>query len=145
MMFASGREAVLFYVKERMLGFVALGSEYIIESEGFEIQYDSNKIANSASYTVTVETLVDLEKIFKDSLNVMEIQALIAWAINAGPDDPDLNLKSGLTEFQELTKGGKWRRINRMLVKVENGLRRFKYLDLGAKDETRYKKVKCVI
>jgi len=144
MMFASGREAVLFYVKEREMGFVPSGLEYFMEDEGFHLQYDSNTIPGAPHWTETIETLIDLEKVFKASLNELEIHALMAWA-NSDCDDPNLNSKPGLTEYKDLTKTGKWLRIHRMLAKVENGLRKFKYLDPTAMDKTRYKKPKCVI
>jgi hypothetical protein len=128
MMFKSGEDAVLFYVKARAMGFVCAGSEFIMEDEGYGLQYDSNTLPGAPAYTTIVETLVDLEKILKASLSHLEIQFILAWAGNVSIGDDEFPENPTFDEFQAMTKRGQSYRILQILTKVEGGLRQFKYL-----------------
>jgi len=139
MTFKNGREAVLFYVKARMNGFVCAGTEYIMEDEGHNLQYDSNILPLSPTYTIIVETLVDLEKIFKDSLSYLEIQFILAWGANSATGEDEFPENPTADEFQALTRRGQAYRYLQILAKIEGGLRKFKYLDHNTADQTRFK------
>lgn len=133
-MFNNGKEAILFYVDARNIGFDFKTPKVSkLDFEGHGTEYDANALVSMPGYTIIVETIIDLEKIMLKTLTHAEIKYLIHWAIYDVEDEtidprPEAMRPDKRKDLAELSVKYKKELLLGVIVKFEGGLKKYGYL-----------------